>query len=124
MTDFSGRRSATRVSIRGRPGARTQDILETRLVDLSVTGARIEHLVLLRPGASVSLELPTAMRPRILAAGVVWSKVMGGEQTPDGERHLHYQSGLAFTGRTADEMPLLASSLEQLNAGGGGLGAL
>jgi hypothetical protein len=64
------------------------------------------------------------MNPQALLARVVWSKVMGGEQTPEGERHLHYQSGLAFTGLTADETFLLASSLEQLTAGGGGRGSL
>ena len=96
-----------------------------RLVDLSVTGARIEHLVLLRPGSSVSVELPTAMKPQALGARVVWSKVMGGEQTPEGERHLHYQSGLAFTGLTAGETLLLTNSLEQLtdSDGGGGRGS-
>ena len=96
-----------------------------RLVDLSVTGARIEHLDLLRPGSSVIVELPTLMKPQALGARVVWSKVMGGEQTPEGERHLHYQSGLAFTGLTADETLFLASSLEHLTAsGGGGHGSL
>ena len=125
MTDSPERRRAARVSIPGRPGARTQAILEIRLVDLSVTGARIEHLVLLRPGSSVIVELPTAMKPQALVARVVWSKVMGGEQTPEGERHLHYQSGLAFTGLTAGETLLLTNSLEQLtDSGGGGRGSL
>jgi hypothetical protein len=95
------------------------DTPEIRLVDLSVTGARIEHLVLLRPGSSVSVELPTAMKPQALVARVIWCKVMGGEQTPEGERHLHYRSGLTFTGLTADETFLLASSLEELTAAAG-----
>lgn len=125
MSDSPERRKAARVSIPARPGARTQATLEIRLVDLSVTGARIEHLVLLRPGSSVSIELPTAMKPQALVARVVWSKVMGGEQTPEGERHLHYQSGLTFTGLTADETLLLASSLEHpTDSGGGGRGSL
>ena len=124
MTDFPERRRAARVSIPGRPGARTQVTLEIRVVDLSVTGGRIEHLVLLRPGSSVSVELPTAMKPQALVARVVWSKVMGGEQTPEGERHLHYQSGLAFTGLTADETLLLASSPAHLTDSGGGHASL
>lgn len=44
----------------------------------------------------------------------MWSGIFGGEQTLEGKRHLIYQSGLAFTGLTADQQAGLASILERL----------
>ena len=40
--------------------------------------------------------------------------VIGGEQPPDGERQLRYQSGLAFLDVTAEQQAILASLLQQL----------
>ncbi len=114
MAELQERRGAARIAIVGRPSARVRGTLEAWLVDLSATGARITLVELLQHGSSCTLELPPALGSLTLSARVVWSGIFGGEQTLEGERHLVYQSGLAFTGLTADQQADLASILERL----------
>ncbi len=105
--------------------ARPRATLEVSLCDLSVKGARIEHLSLLRPGSRCTLELPAPFAPLALSAEIVWSKVVGTEEEVHGQRRLRYQSGLAFTGITAEQQVALGTTLERLSPGGGlGLGRL
>jgi len=44
--------------------------------------------------------------------------LVGAAQTPKGERQLRYQSGLAFTGITADQHTTLVSALKKLTSSG------
>lgn len=82
-----------RIPLPGRPAARYQ---AARLLDLSLTGMRLEHLNHLRPGAACTVELPSALGGLVLAAQVVWSRVIGTESSPEGQPLLRYQSGLMF----------------------------
>jgi len=91
--------------------------LDVRLLDLSTFGARIEHLALLRPGSACTFELPPAIGALTLSARIIHSSVVGAAPTREGERLLRYQSGLAFTGITADQQITLASALEKLDSG-------
>ncbi|MBI2455525.1 MAG: PilZ domain-containing protein, partial [candidate division NC10 bacterium] len=84
MADTPERRRATRVVVSGRLGGRARAILDVRILDLSLTGARIEHLSPLRPGSPCAFELPTAIGSLVLSARVVRSTVIGNEPTPDG----------------------------------------
>ncbi len=118
-------REVPRIVLPGRPAARARATLEVSLCDLSVKGARIEHLSLLRPGSRCTLELPAPFAPLALSAEIVWSKVVGTEEEVHGQRRLRYQSGLAFTGITAEQQVALGTTLERLSPGGGlGLGRL
>jgi hypothetical protein len=119
MAGTPERRNATRILVTGRLGARARATLNVRLLDLSRTGARIEHSDLLRPGATYALELPPALNSLVLTARVVHSTVVGTEPTPEGERLLLYQSGLTFVGITAEQEVGLAAALERLTPGGG-----
>jgi hypothetical protein len=91
--------------------------LEVSLLDLSLKGARIEHLNLLRPGSACHLELPATLGPLVLTAQVVWSRVLGTEVSPEGERLLRYQSGLMFPQVTPEQHALLVHALEKAASG-------
>jgi hypothetical protein len=119
MADIPERRRAPRTLIAGRLGGRARATLEVSVLDLSTTGARIEHGDLLRPRATCMFQLPPALGELVLSARVVHSSIVGAEQSPQGERRLRYQSGLAFVGITADQQAALAAILERLTPGGG-----
>jgi hypothetical protein len=106
-------RRIPRVRMADRPAARVRPSLEARLVDLSLTGARIEHFGTLRPEVPCTIELPGATRPLVLPVRIVWSHVVGTEHSPEGERRLRYQSGLEFIGVTAEQQAILARIQEQ-----------
>jgi hypothetical protein len=118
MAGTPERRRATRILVTGRLGARARATLNVRLVDLSRSGARIEHSGLLRPGATYAFELPPALGSLVLTAKVVHSRVVGTEATLEGEQFLLYQSGLTFVGITAEQQVGLAAALEHLPPGG------
>lgn len=113
MAERQERRGAMRIAILGGARARVPAPLEVWLVDLSATGARITLGELLEHGASCVLELPPALGSLTLAARVVWSGVFGGEQTPEGERHLIYQSGLSFSDLTTSQQAALEGIVER-----------
>jgi PilZ domain len=86
------------------------------LLELSPRGARIEALEALRAGAVCYVDLPSTLGHVRLTGRVVWTGVRGSEQTLEGDRRLHYQSGLAFTGLTPQQETTLAVALETLQA--------
>ncbi|HTU03629.1 MAG TPA: PilZ domain-containing protein, partial [Candidatus Sulfotelmatobacter sp.] len=90
MTTIPERRRGRRIAVAGRPGGRVRATLEARLLDLSSTGARIEHRNLLRPGFTCTLEFPTSLAKMVLTVQIVRSIVVGTEYTDAGERLLRY----------------------------------
>jgi hypothetical protein len=86
------------------------------LLDLSALGARIEALEPLREGGVCYVNLPSALEPVRLTGRIVWTGVRGSEQTLEGDRRLHYESGLAFTGLTPEQHTALTAALEMLQA--------
>ena len=110
-------RRVPRVTIHGRLTARVQPDLEVRLLDLSTLGVRIEHLTILHPSLHCVLELPPFLGIPPISAEVVWSTLIGGEQTLEGERRLRYQSGLVFVGVTPEQEAALRSILGPLTRG-------
>lgn len=88
-------------------------------MDLSITGARIEHGELLRPGSACAFQLPPAIGALVLTVRVVHSAVIGATQSPDGERELRYQSGLAFVNVTPEQRTTLEEVVKRLTPGGG-----
>jgi hypothetical protein len=117
MTDYQKQRAVPRLTLPGHPTARARATLEVGLLDLSLKGARIEHLNLLRPNSACHLELPAALGSLVLAAQVRWSRVVGTEASPEGERLLRYQSGLMFLQVTPEHHTLLVQALEQAASG-------
>ncbi len=119
MGDQQERRRAPRVTVSGQIGARARATLEVRLVDLSVTGARIGHAELLRPGTTCALRFPPAIGSLVLSARVVHSIVVGATALPRGERRLRYQSGLAFLDTAPKQQAALNEIVRGLTPGGG-----
>lgn len=119
MTRYEKQREVPRIVIPGRLAARARATLEVSLCDLSVKGARIEHLSLLRPRSRCTVELPPPFGPLVLAAQIVWSRIIGTEEGAGGERLLRYQSGLAFTDITAEQQAALGNALERIIPTGG-----
>jgi hypothetical protein len=115
MAGRQERRGAMRIAVLAGARARVPAPTEVWLVDLSTTGARITLGELLQHGAACVLELPPRLGSLTLSARVVWSGVFGGEQTPEGERHLIYQSGLSFAGLPADRRSALAEVVERFS---------
>jgi hypothetical protein len=107
----------------GRPGSRVRATLDARLLDLSATGAKIEHRDLLRPGFTCTLEFPDSLAPLVLPVQVVRSVVAGTEYTDTGERLLRYESGLSFGTLTEEQEELLKEVLAHLTPDDGNLGA-
>jgi hypothetical protein len=117
MAEIQERRRAQRVPIGGRLAGRARATQDVRLLDISTLGARIQHLNLLRPGSACALELPPVMGALFLSARVVRSTVVGTEKSPEGDRLLRYETGLAFIGVTIDQQASLADALEKLTPG-------
>ena len=117
MTEYQKQRRVPRITLPDRPAARTRVSETVHLLDVSLTGARVEHLNILRPGAPCTVELPPALGALALAAQVVWSRIVGTEANPEGERLLRYQSGLLFSKVTAEQHTILGQALETAASG-------
>ena len=91
--------------------------MQLRVLDLSLSGACIEHLARLQPGSSYVLEFPPAIGPLALTARVVRSVIVGVEQGPRAARKLRYESGIAFVNVTPDQRAALAHLLGRLSSG-------
>lgn len=118
VTERRERRTISRVPLAGTHTVRTHDGVEARLLDLSLRGARVEHLGILRPGSLCRLELPADLGALLLSAQILWCTILGAEWRSDGERHLRSHSGLWFTKMTEPQRTALTGILRQLSSGG------
>jgi hypothetical protein len=116
MAEVRDRRAVPRMTLAERPAARGRGMREVRLLDLSLTGAQIEHLDLFRFGASCALDLPPPFGALSLPAQVVWCTVVGRKRKLGGESHLVARSGLRFTALTVGQHAALAQTLQDLAA--------
>jgi hypothetical protein len=107
-------RRAPRLRVGSRLGAQARAWLDVRLVDVSLTGARIEHRDVLRPGSTCTFEFPPALGGLVLSVRVVHSSVVGAEPGPGDHPLARYQSGLEFVGLKADQRAVLAGIVERL----------
>jgi hypothetical protein len=114
MIEWPELRETPRVLLPEPAPVRTPMGWEVRLLDVSLKGARIEHMELLQPGTPCNLELPALLGSLTLPARVVWCTVIGAEPNPEGEQHLRSHSGLVFDPLTVDQRLALADSLHQL----------
>ncbi len=119
MAELVERRKMPRVRIAGQLGGRARATLDVRLLDLSVSGARIAHYEVLRPSAPCSFQLPSAIGAATLPARIVWSRLVGSERNEAGERILCYQSGLVFTSLTDEQRAALESVVARITPSGG-----
>ena len=116
MAEGRGRRAVPRMMVAERPAARVRGMREVHLLDLSLTGAQIEHLDLFRFRAACALDLPPPFGALSLPAEVVWCTVVGRKRKLGGESHLVSRSGLRFTTLTGAQHAALAQTLQDLAA--------
>ena len=116
MMEERERRTVPRTTLAERPAARVRGLREVRLLDLSRTGAQIEHLDLLRPGAACTLDLSLPGGAWNLPAQSVWCTVVGRQRKLGGGSYLVARSGLRFPTLTGAQHAALADSLQHLAA--------
>jgi hypothetical protein len=116
MTEAQERRAVPRTTLTERPAVRVRGLREVRLLDLSRTGAQIEHLDLFRLGAACALDLPPPGGALSLPAQVARCTVIGRKRKLGGESHLVVRSGLRFTTLTGAQHAALAQTLQHLAA--------
>jgi hypothetical protein len=110
------RRRVARLTVPRHPSGPDLELRLVQVLDLSPLGARIEHRESLRAGSVCYVDLPPTLGRVRLPGRIVWTGVRGGEQTPEGDRVLHYQSGVKFTGLTPQQETALAAALATLQA--------
>ena len=115
MTQEPERRRVRRAAATGRLTGQASLTVEFRLLDLSPTGARIEHLGVLRPGTRCAIQLPAPSGSLAITAQIVWTSVVDREQKPEEEQFLRYHSGLMFGVLSPEQKRALASLLERLH---------
>jgi hypothetical protein len=87
---------------------------EVHLRDLSLEGAQIEHLDLLRLDALFELDIPPPLGGLTLPVQVVWCTVIGRRHRVDGESRLVARSGLKFTTLAVAQLAALSATLQHL----------
>jgi hypothetical protein len=115
MTQVPERRRVRRAAATGRLTGHASLTVEFRLLDLSPTGARIEHSALLRPGSRCTLQLPAPAGSLLLPAQVIWTTVVGQEQRQEGQRVLRHHSGLMFLSISPAQERAVVSLLKRLH---------
>ena len=116
MTEARERRAVPRMTLPDRPDARVRGLREVHLLDLSLTGAQIEHLDLFRLSASCALDFPPPFGALSLPAQVVWCTVIGRQRKLGGTSHLVARSGVWFTRLTGAQRTALADTLQDFAA--------
>ncbi len=89
------RRRSLRIKIRAPVHSQVLAVLEARLVDLSATGALVEHVGPIRPGSACELVIADAPGAEHLRCRIVRSMVTQPQQAA-ATREIRYQSGVEF----------------------------
>jgi hypothetical protein len=116
MGQYPTQRGARRFLVADRLGGRAAASQEVRLIDVSLSGARIEHGNPLRAGSVFYFEFPPTLGSLVLPVRVVHSTVIGSQGQAEGDSLVRYQSGLKFVGLTPDQQVALAAVLGQLTS--------
>lgn len=114
MPGDQDRRAVPRIRLASWPAAWVRGVQEVRLVDVSVAGAQIEHLAVLRLGAACAVELRLLGEAWTLAGQVMWCAIVGRKRKLGGESHLVARSGLRFTTLTAAQHAALTDTVHFL----------
>jgi hypothetical protein len=117
MVETPERRRVARLTVPSHLGGFEVQFRLVRLLDLSAEGVRIEHPGHLHEGLVLFVDLPPALGGVRLLGKVVWTRLRKGEQTFEGDKHITYQSGLAFIGITPEQQTALAAALVILRTG-------
>ncbi len=116
MAEMSDRRRVARLTVPRHLRGAELELHLVQVLDLSLLGARIEHLEPMHEGVMCYVDLPPALGRVRLTGRVMWTRLRGSEQTLEGNRRHHHQSGIEFTGLTPEQQTALAAALETLKA--------
>ena len=116
MANGVERRHFARLTIPARFRDYARQIRPVRLLELSAGGARVEHRAPLYAGLLCVVDLQPALGQGSLTGRIVWTTLCRDEQPLEGERQIHYRSGLTWTGLTRGQQERLATALEILKA--------
>jgi hypothetical protein len=100
------KRRAPRIQIRGPLQCRLYAVMDAQIVDLSVGGAQMEHLVPIRPGGSCELVLREEREELRLACRALRSVIVHGKGAT-AAREIRYRTGLEFIGITPPQQTFL-----------------
>ena len=114
MTGMSERRRVARLFVPRVIGGVELELRQVRLLDLSPAGARIAHEEHLHEGLVCFVDLPRSLGRVRLTGRVVWTRLRDTEQTLEGDRRSHYESGIEFTRPTPEQQAALAATLATL----------
>jgi CheY-like chemotaxis protein len=109
----SERRRAQRVRLRARTPAQLQ-LRDVNLIDLSESGALVEHIEPIRPGEIYHLALTVDGQSVQLLARAMRVFASHRITVAGGERHVVYRTGMEFVGLKKEAASLIAQHIESL----------
>jgi transposase len=95
---------------------------ETRLIDLSVSGALIEHSIPVRIGNLYRISIPVEGHQIHVSARAIRAYASHFITGEDGEKHVVYRTGMVFVKLERDAAKRLAAYVDRLLAEGQGVG--
>lgn len=119
VQEFRERRRAPRVAIVGRVNSKIRPTIEASLVNLSTTGALIEHATLIRPTSRCELLIRTEPGELHLKAKAIRSVVHRSVRTETGATEFIYHTGVEFLDLRPEDQEQLATLLQAFQASGG-----
>ncbi len=114
MEGKEDRRRSIRWAVEERTAGRITAIYDASLINISVSGALMEHSDLVRPGTLSVLTFVVRGQEVSVRCGVVRSAVHRTEVRTDGERDLIYRTALEFLDASEDSLRLLGEYLDSL----------
>ncbi len=114
MEGKEDRRRSIRWAAEERTAGRITAIYEASLINISVSGALIEHSDLVRLGTLSVLSFVVRGQEVSLRCRVVRSAVHRAEVRTEGERELIFRTGLELLAASEDSLRLLAEYLDSL----------
>ncbi len=114
MEGKEDRRRSIRCAVEERTAGRITAIYEASLINISVSGALIEHSDLVRPGPLSVLTFVVRGQEVSLRCRVVRSAVLRSEVQADGEHELVYRTGLEFLDTPEDSLRLIDEFIDSL----------
>jgi hypothetical protein len=123
MNKQSGHRRVERLTVPRHLRGLGRGAKMVQLLDLSLAGARIEHVERLPDWSDFPMDLPGALGGGQVRAEVIWSRVSGHRPVVEGRRRLAFQTGLTFPHSTTEEQAALTVALVRI-AGEWALGML
>ncbi len=107
------RRGATRVRMRGQAMAQLQ-LRDVTLIDLSLSGALIEHTEPVRPGEIYRLSFAAMDKQVQVLARAVRVFASHRVTVAGGERQVVYRTGMEFVGMKKDAADLISAHIDRL----------